>query len=50
MTQLFKPVLFILAMFATGMTFKCEACEFGCKPFVDCMPVPGGWDYIRGKK
>lgn len=24
--------------------------EFGCKPFVDCMPTAGGYNYIKSKK
>lgn len=24
-----------------------ELKEFGCEPWVTCMPVEGGWKYIR---
>lgn len=27
-----------------------ESTEFGCEPFVDCMPTKGGWNYIKSKK
>ena len=27
-----------------------EIKEFGCKPFVNCMPCEGGWCWIKGKK
>jgi len=26
------------------------ACEFGCRPYVDCMPCEGGWCYINNSK
>lgn len=29
---------------------EAELVEFGCKPFVNCMPCHGGWCKIRGKK
>ena len=42
-------LLLLICAFLVG--HGAEACEkdnsFGCKPFVTCMPVLGGWNYIK---
>ena len=44
--------LALILVFAFIMVDPVEACEepepeFGCKPWVTCMPVDGGWKWIR---
>lgn len=57
MTPLFK--IFILLLIIIGSVYECQACEFGCTPWVDCMPcslllgddglpvAAGGWCFTK---
>lgn len=67
MSPLFK--LLVILFIIIGSVYECRAddkepCEFGCKPFINCMPCSmvrdeegnlqtynePGWCWIRGKK
>lgn len=44
---LFVVMAMLMVISAYPEAGEKEPCEFGCKPWVDCMPCEGGWCYIE---
>ena len=37
----------IAILFLSLVSWSAFGCDFGCTPWVDCLPVDGGWVYIK---